>query len=218
MNSQEEDQSSKNILTSIAPTLMMLFISTILYSSVISEKHRIQSLRSSTWYEIELNTAHYMTYHVTQFRTGEMRLYIDQYRTQIYEQPCKGFKNTCKAIENEEFKLESATFYSNHYVFNPSAHLVLKSIQFKDQNQQPQTLDITKTAPNHPEHIAQEKRSVIGSFILMFFIFTVFTIVFYTHHIGHHIASKETVKLINKGILAYYVMTIGLIALQLILM
>lgn len=215
---EDNDYKPRDIGTSLASSIAIIFISTILYSSVLSEKERIHSLKDSTWYDVELTLDQSLESHVTKFRTGERRLYLDFYHSQIYEQSCASFNSTCKALEEGKFKLESATFYSNHDVFNPSSHLVLKSISFTDAEQQPQNLIITSTTPNDPAYTKREKWGFLISFAMIFFIFSLFTFMFYFNHIIRYIDSIETIKLINKGIIVYYCVTTTFVILQILLM
>ena len=218
MKTENEDYLPRDIGTAIASSIGIFFISTIMYSGTLSTKDEIFSLRHNPWYDVQLTPAQSLNFHVTEFRTREIRLYIEQHQNQVYEQSCNGFRKTCKAFENNEIKMQAVNFYSNHYYFNPSSHLVLKSIEFIDQEQKPQTLIINPTLPSDPQYIQKQKHSFATSMILTCFIFTIFSIVFYANHLGRYFASKETLALLNKGIVFYYFFTLLFIVTQYFLM
>lgn len=218
MTDSTSDYAPRDIGTTIASSIAIVFISSIIYSSVFSEKHRIHSLKYSTWYEIDLTPAQQLNFHLLEFRTGDITLYLDYYRTQIYEQPCKGFKATCIALDNKSFELQGVTFYSNQALFNPSSHLVLKSIRFTDQDKKTQTLEINPQQPNHPDYISKQKDSFSGSMLMTFFVFSMFNLVFYFNHPGRALASFTTIKRMNKAIIVYYFATIAFVIIQYLLM
>lgn len=218
MTDLDTDYTPRDIGTALASTIAIIFISTIVYSSVISEKHRIHSLKNSMWHEIELTPAQSLAFHTLEFRTGDISLYLDHYNTQIYEQPCAGFKPTCAALGNKSFELERVIFYSNQSTFNPSAHLVLKSIHFLDQNKQQQNLEIQSKPPNDPRYISEQKSSFAGSMLMTFFIFSLFSLTFYFNHLGRYLTSINTINIINKGIIIYYIITIIFVISQYLLM
>lgn len=208
MTNSITDHTPRDIGTALASTIAIIFISTIIYSGVISEKHRIHSLKHSTWYEIQLSPAQSLEFHILEFRTGDISLYLDHNKTQIYEQPCAGFKTTCKALGDQVFELQNVVLYSNEYMFHPASHFVLKSITFLDNNKQQQTLDIQSKPPNHPQFIQAEKSSFAGSMLMTFFVFSMFSLLFYLNHLGRYLESIETINFINKGIITYYVATV----------
>lgn len=218
MTDSTPEHTPRDIGTALASTIGIFFVSSMVYSSILANKDHIYFLKNSTWYEIELTSAQHISFDVMQFRTGERKLYIDQNHHSIYEHSCNGFNTLCKDFENKKVEMQSATFYSNHEWFTPNAKLILKSIHFIDTTNTPQTLLITKTLPNDVTYIAAQKRQLIGSFILIFFVFSIFTLVFYFNHLGRYLGEIQTVQLLNKAVIGYYLFTIAFVILQLILM
>lgn len=212
------EHSPRDFGTSIASSIGMIFISFSIYSVIIDQRDQIADLEHSTWYEVELTPAQHLNVDAMQFRTGEMRLYINQSQESIYQQPCNGFKSVCKDLENKKIEIQSATFYSQNEQFIANSYLVLKAISFLDAEKNIQTLPITKVLPNDATYIAKQKHQFMSSFILMFFVFSMFTLVFYFNHLGRYLNEIKIVQHINQAIVFYYLATIAFVILHLILL
>lgn len=203
-NLNQEYDPPSNTMASIVGCMLILMATFVVYGTTLSEKRYIQSLKYSTWNEITISFEQNFNITVFEYQAQKFHLHINQDGKEIYNQSCRGFNVICKELKNNKFKIVNMSFYSNDSTLDTSTYLMIKSIDYLNATKEKQTIKITKLTPNNPKYIAKQKATSIVFLFLKFFIFSLFTLIFYFNHPGRFFTSPKKVQQINNCIMYYY--------------